>query len=338
MAALYRRSIRRATTPIARGLPDDYNSAMHETTDAIAGIDIGGTKVAVALANREGEVLATARFATRVERGPNAVVDEAIATLQRLAGEHGARIAAAGIGCAGPLDRRAGLILSPPNLPGWDRFPIVELVEGRLGVPCLLDNDANAAALGEYRYGAGRGVRDMVYMTVSTGIGGGVIVGGELVHGVGDAAGEIGHMVVLPDGPECACGARGCLEAICSGTSIARRMRERTGADPSVEITAASVARAAREGDRAAREVWDETIRYLALGIGNVIVTVAPELVVIGGGVSAAGEQLLDPLLTRVRRAATMAPPERIRIALAELGGDSGVHGALLLGQSALSR
>src|SRR5215213_2964392 len=151
----------------------------------------------------------------------------ALAEIERMLSKTGSRLAAAGIGCGGPLDRRRGLILSPPNLPGWDEFPVVKLVEERLGVPALLDNDANAAALGEHRHGAGRGYRHLVYITISTGIGGGVIVRGELVHGVYDGAGEVGHMTVLPGGPECGCGGRGCLEALCSGTSIARRAREK---------------------------------------------------------------------------------------------------------------
>src|SRR5437763_7503791 len=171
----------------------------------------------------------------------------------------GSRLAAVGVGCGGPLDRRRGLILSPPNLPGWDEFPVVALLEERLGVPVLLDNDANAAALGEHRYGAGRGLRHLVYITISTGIGGGVIVRGELVHGVHDGAGEVGHMTVLPEGPACGCGARGCLEALCSGTSIARRARERLAAGSlsslgEGEITAQAVAEAARRGDALASD------------------------------------------------------------------------------------
>ena len=306
-----------------------------ESKDSVAGIDIGGTKIAVALADADGHVLAMTRFPTRVERGPHAVLREAVETVRKLAGDSGTRVAAVGVGCAGPLDRKAGLILSPPNLPGWDRFPIVEIMENRLDAPCVLDNDANAAALGEYRYGAGREVEDMVYITLSTGVGGGVIVGGELLHGVGDAAGEVGHMIVWPDGPECGCGARGCLEAVCSGTGIARRAHARMG-EAGVGVTAADVVRLAHEGDAAATEVWDETIKYLALGIGNVIVTVAPETIVLGGGVSAAGDQLLEPLRARVRRDVTMIPPEKVSVVLAELGGDSGVYGALLLGRRAL--
>jgi glucokinase len=315
---------------------------------AIAGIDIGGTKIAVALADTDGRLISLSRFATRVERGPYSILEEAVKEVERMIDEESARLAAVGVGCGGPLDRERGLILSPPNLPGWDEFPIIELLEKRLGVPALLENDANAAALGESRYGAGRGFGDIVYITISTGIGGGIIIGGKLLHGTSDGAGEVGHITVLPGGPRCGCGARGCMEAICSGTSIARRARERlsSGADSSLreragavgEVTAKMVAEAARDGDPLAAEVWDETVYYLSVGIGNIINILAPEAVILGGGVSTAGEQLLEPLRRQVRSSIKMLPPEKINILQAALGGDSGIYGALILGEEAIKQ
>ena len=311
----------------------------------VAGVDIGGTKIALALAAPDGSVFEKTRFPTRVGEGPRAILGRVLSELERMLEGCGAGLAAVGIGCGGPLDRRRGLILSPPNLPGWDEFPIVSLVEERFGVPVALDNDANAAALGERAHGAGRGLEDLVYITISTGIGGGVIVGGRVVHGVYDGAGEVGHMTVLPDGPPCGCGGRGCLEALCSGTSIARRARERLAAtgeasllssfDP-MEITSQAVALAAREGDALASKVWYDTIRYLSVGVGNIFNALAPEAVVIGGGVSTAGEQLFAPLREHVRSRVRMLPPDKINILQASLGGDSGIHGAVILGQSAL--
>lgn len=316
------------------------------TIDAIAGIDIGGTKIAVALSDLDGRIIAQRRFPTRVASGPEQVVADAVAEIEQMCEETNARAAAVGVGCGGPLDRARGLILSPANLPGWDEFPIVSLVGGRLGAPVNLDNDANAAALAENFYGVGRGMRDLVYMTISTGIGGGLIVNGELVHGVRDGAGEFGHTTVLPDGPPCGCGARGCLEALCSGTNIARRARERlaSGAQSSLaelagsieKVTAALVAQAAREGDRLASEVWDETIYYLAIGVANVVTALAPEAVILGGGVSTAGDQLFVPLRRQVRERVTMLPAELVNVLQAELGGDSGIRGALILGRRAL--
>ncbi|MFL6257752.1 MAG: ROK family protein [Pyrinomonadaceae bacterium] len=309
----------------------------------VAGIDIGGTKIALAVADLDGRIIERTRFPTRVEEGPYRLIATALSEIERMIESTGAELAAVGVGCGGPLDRSRGLILSPPNLPGWDEFPIVKLVEERLGVPALLDNDANAAALGEHRHGAGRGFKHLVYITHSTGIGGGVIVSGKLIHGICDNAGEVGHMTVLPDGPVCGCGGRGCLEALCSGTSIARRARERVAAgemsslsslSPN-EITGRAVAEAAHAGDAVASAVWDEMIHYLAVGVGNVFNLLAPEAVVIGGGVSGAGAQLFEPLRERVRARARMLPPEKINILQASLGGDSALHGAVILGQAA---
>lgn len=315
--------------------------------ECVAGIDIGGTKIALAVADLGGRLVERKRFPARTgERGPHAIIEEALAEVERMLAKTGARLAAVGIGCGGPLDRARGLILSPPNLPGWDEFPVVNIVEERLGVPALLDNDANAAALGEHRHGAGRGYDDLVYITQSTGIGGGVIVRGRLVHGICDGAGEVGHTTVLPDGPECGCGGRGCLEALCSGTALARRARERLAAGEASslsslsanEVTGLAVAEAARGGDALASAVWDEMVHYLAVGVGNLFNILAPEAVVIGGGVSEAGEQLFGPLRERVRARARMLPPERINILQASLGGDSALHGAVILGQAARER
>jgi glucokinase len=314
--------------------------------EIIAGIDIGGTKIAVALADSSGQLRALARFPTRLERGPHRILDAAVAELKRMSAEMNVCPAAVGIGCGGPLDRRRGLILSPPNLPGWDDFPVVEIVESKLQVPVVLDNDANASALGEHRRGAGRGLSDLVYVTISTGIGGGIILSGELFYGLGDGAGEVGHIPVLLDGgPRCGCGARGCLESLCSGTSIARRARERllAGGQSSLlsnhadGVTAKSVAEAAREGDPLAQDVWDETIRYLAHGLSSVVVTLAPEAIILGGGVASAGEQLLAPLRRRLSERVKILPMEEVRILQALLGGDSGIHGALILAERALA-
>jgi glucokinase len=315
--------------------------------EVIAGIDIGGTKIAVALSDTDGHLISISRFATNVEIGPYRILDNTVKEIEQMMEEADARLVAAGIGCGGPLDHRRGLILSPPNLPGWDDFPIIEVIEKRLGCRAVLDNDANVAALGECRYGAGVGLHDLVYVTISTGIGGGIIIGGKILHGINDGAGEVGHITVLPEGPRCGCGARGCMEAICSGTSIARRARERllTAAQSSMttlagglnKVTAKVVAEAARSGDPLASEIWDETVYYLAIGLGNVINIIAPEAVILGGGVSMAGEQLLEPLRREVQSRSTMLPPEKINILQAALGDNSGIYGALILGQRSLA-
>lgn len=307
--------------------------------EVLVGIDIGGTKVALATSDPEGRIIARDRFPTRVELGPRAIIEAIIGRVKKLATQSGGSIKAIGVGCGGPLDPAAGVILSPPNLPGWDRVPLGEMLAGALGAPAYVDNDANAAALGEYRFGAGAGCQVFVYVTVSTGIGGGVVVDGALVHGVGAGAGEIGHQTILPDGPPCNCGNRGCLEALASGTAIARRARERlrepwhttllgVGDAP---VTAEDVARAARTKDPLALEIWRECVGYLGIGLANVITILAPEVVVVGGGVAGAGDLLFNPLREAVQRRVFLVPLSGVSIVPSRLGDDVGVIGALTL-------
>lgn len=314
-----------------------------------AGIDIGGTKTAVALAMSNGEIISRHYFLTRPERGARNVVDEIIRALDAMIAEAGGNLAAIGIGCCGPLDIERGLILSPPNLPGWDSFPIVEYFQQNFAVPIALENDANSAALGEHRFGAGRGFENLVYMTVSTGIGGGIIINNRLIHGIGAGAGEFGHMTVTSDEINCGCGSQGCLEAICSGTSIARRARKLlAGGHSSLmsglvnkkdEITAGILVEAARRGDYIANLIWKETIHYLAVGISSIAVMIAPEAFIIGGGVSSAGEKMFfAPLRQAVYQRVKMLPAEQIKILAAELKNESGIYGALALAFDAVRK
>ena len=303
----------------------------------VLAIDIGGTKLAAGIVNTAGSILVRREVPTLAAEGPERVLDRLTRLAQdvlaapRVSDEAIQRI---GIGCAGPVDRQAGLILNPPNLPGWVCVPLVERIEKALGRPAVLENDANAAALGEFRYGAGKGGSSLVYLTVSTGIGSGIILNGKIWHGVKDGAGEVGHMTLLPDGPICGCGNRGCLEALASGPSIARRAREAlaTGQPSRLldagEFTAADVVRLAQEGDAIAAEVWDETVRYLGLGVAAIVTILAPERVVIGGGVTQAGDFLFEPLRREVRRRVKLVAVESVPILPAALGPDVGILGA----------
>jgi len=312
--------------------------------DLIAGIDIGGTKAAVAIAIPGGEIIARTSFPTGANRPAHDVVDQALTLLADMAEAHESRLTAAGIGCAGPLDLEGGIVISPPNLPrSWRQFPLRAIVEAKLGVPVTLDTDANAAVLGEHFYGAGRGYSDLVYLTISTGIGGGIIAGNNLVHRLGEA----GHVTVQPAGALCGCGARGCLEALCSGTAIARRAQEQLrGERPSMlrqmvsdgrDVTAKTVEEAARAGDDLACEVWQDTITFMAIGIGGIIASLAPQAVILGGGVAAgAGEFLLQPLRAELRTRVRILPMENVAVLKAGLGADSGIYGALVLGARAL--
>lgn len=309
--------------------------------EALIGIDIGGTKIAIATADCDGALQADRRIPTQPDLGPDVAFENICLSIEKMLSEQGARLLSIGVGCPGPLDIDKGLVLSPANLRTWNRFPIVEKLREHFGVNVAFDNDANAAALGEYIYGAGKGFSNLLYITVSTGIGGGIILGGEIYHGVGNGAGEIGHTIVQPDGIRCNCGSIGCLETICAGKHIARRIEERlAGGEPSLmrelatdglHPTTKTLIEAVRQGDEMACELWNETCRFLALGLGNAITTLAPEIVIIGGGVAAANELLLDPLRESVPTYVSMIPPENINIVLASLGQDSGLFGAIAL-------
>lgn len=307
----------------------------------VAGIDIGGTKIAVALQNLNKVTIASECFPTRTDISPFEMLENVGMQIERMLAETGTEISAAGIGCPGPIDIEKGLALSPTNLKSWTDFPIVELFEKKFGVPVSFDNDANAAAIGEFYGGAGKGFEDILYVTISTGIGGAIICGGKIHHGMRASAGEIGHAIVQPDGVLCRCGTRGCLETIASGLSIARRMKEKlnganfNGADGN-KITAKDVIEAVKKGDETAVEIWDETVKFLAIGIGNAITTVAPQAVIIGGGISMAGDILFEPLRELIGQNVKMLPIENVQILPASLGSESGIYGALILAQQAI--
>jgi glucokinase len=315
-------------------------SADKEST-FILGIDIGGTKLAVGLVTPQGEQVAQDRVPTQVQEGPDRVIERLIALCRQVVAASGIpwdRVVAAGVGCGGPLDPITGVIMDPPNLPGWIDVPLVSRLQAALGMPVFLDNDANAGALGEHRFGAGRGVANMVYLTISTGVGGGIILGGHLYRGVNGNAGEIGHMSLVYNGRPCNCGSRGCLEAYASGTSIAARAREAVLAgEPSAlvalagspeAITGESVALALQQGDPLASRVWAETMEILGAGIANVINIFNPSRVVLGGGITNFGDLLFTPV-RRIALSRAFGPLLRIvEIVPAQLGAQVGVLGA----------
>lgn len=304
----------------------------------LIGIDLGGTKILTALVDREGRVLERERTTTPVG-GPDSVIDAVAAGLRAIAERTGFDVRRAdgvGVGAPGPLDPDAGVVFNPPNMAGWGEVPLAEMLEARLGVRTYVENDANAAALGERWAGAGRGIDDLVYMTVSTGIGGGFILGGRLYRGASGTAGEVGHMLVDAKGPRCGCGRRGCLEAVASGTAIARAAREAiasgrasTLTSLSIEaLTAEEVSRAAGEGDPLAREIFARAAAYVGVGVANLVNLLNPAAVIIGGGVAGAGELLFGPIRRVVREEALPRPGEAVRIVQAALGADVGAVGA----------
>lgn len=312
----------------------------------IVGVDLGGTSINTGVVAYDGSrVLGRHTAPTEAERGPKYVVDKIIGMIResmrdaaREADLADDAIIGIGLGSPGPLDRATGTVIETPNL-GWRNFPLRDLVANAIGLPAELDNDANAATIGEWWVGAGKNVETMVGVTLGTGIGGGIVLGGKIFHGACDVAGEVGHMSIDSTGRKCKCGNYGCLEAYASGPAIALRAIEglQTG-EPSLlpemvdgdisRITAETVYEAIVAGDSYAKEVMRDTAKFLGSGLANLINILNPEMIVISGGVTRAGEYLLEPLRNEVRRRAFRNAFEACRIVTSELGSMAGVIGA----------
>jgi glucokinase len=281
----------------------------------ILGIDLGGTKIAVACARLDGRILADERIPTRPHEGPEKNLDRVRETVGKLldrAGVDRSDLAAAGVSIPGPWDHQAGAFLNLPNLPGWEGYPIRRRLEEDFDVPVHMDNDANAAALAEWKFGAGRGCRHLIYLTMSTGIGGGLILDGRLYRGKNYNAGEVGHQVILPGGPVCGCGLPGHLEALCSGSGMARRLRRKVtaensemwrmaGGDPE-KLSAEILVQAVRRGDELAVTFFDQTLDELSTGLANLIFILNPEKIILGTIVARNPDLYLQPLDRLVRQ------------------------------------
>jgi glucokinase len=300
------------------------------------GIDVGGTRILGAVVDLDEGRVVERRTAPTPAGDPEAAVRAIVSVARHLVAGQGA--VALGLGAAGMVDRR-GVMRYAPNI-AWRELPLADLVGAEVDVPVYVDNDANAAAWGEYRFGAGRGVEHMLMVTVGTGIGGGIVVGGELLRGAHGFAAEVGHVVVEPGGPRCGCGNLGCWEQVASGRAIGRlgreaarelpgtRMLELAGGEPD-RITGEVVTRAAREGDPIALRILGEVGRRLGEGIAGLVNVLDPELVVVGGGAVEAGELLLGPArrsFEETVQALRHRPP--VRIVPAALGPEAGVVGA----------
>ncbi|HNU93536.1 MAG TPA: ROK family protein [Bacillota bacterium] len=312
-----------------------------ESERLFIGIDLGGTKIASALVDEDMKMIDRIVVATRPEEGPGAVIGRMLDTVQDLIARKGCDagdVRAIGIGCPGPLDQRTGAVLDAPNLM-WKDVSLAEPIARATGRPVYLENDANVAALAENRLGAGRGAEHMMYITVSTGIGSGLILGGKLYVGAAGAAGELGHVTMLADGPLCRCGNRGCLESLASGTAIARRAREiavRPGGEGITKaahgdidaIDASLVASAAASGDAAAAAIMRAAFEYLGIAVANVVNLLNLDMVVIGGGVARVGDMLFDTVRRLVGLRAFACLARGVAIVPASLGADVGALGA----------
>ncbi|MFC2072759.1 ROK family protein [Chloroflexota bacterium] len=308
----------------------------------ILGIDLGGTKILTAVANAQGKILSRDHSITPAKEGQQAVVKLILKSVERaLTQAHiaAANLTAIGVGAPGLSNPETGILFTSPNLPGWKDVPLRDIIEKGLGKKTFLINDANAAAIGELHYGAGKGASHFIYITVSTGIGGGIIIDGRLYTGSTGTAGELGHMVIDDGGPPCSCGNRGCWETLASGTALAREARHRINegavtsilkyVDGSIEkVNAEAIHEAAQAGDKLASELIARTACYLGVGLANLINIFNPEVIVIGGGLSNIGDMLLKPAFKEAGRRAFKQPYQAVRFASAELGRDSGVLGA----------
>lgn len=298
------------------------------------GVDLGGTQVRAARVDAAGRVLAVRRVATD-PTGPDAVADQILALAEIL---RDGTTRAIGLGVPGAIDAAAGTVLNIPALAGWAGYPLAATLAGATGLPCILENDAKVAALGEWRAGAGRGCSNFAYVTVGTGIGGAMVVDGRLLRGSGGLAGEVGHTHVTDRPERCACGRTGCWQAVASGTALGLRAQATAAAHPGSAIarfagdgpaTGFHVAEAARAGDPLARGLLDEVAGYLGLGFANVQHCYAPERIVMGGGLSMLLD-LLRPRLEAALRAGLLPGFAPAEVQAAALGDDAGLIGAAL--------
>ncbi|MGC9467570.1 MAG: ROK family protein [Anaerolineae bacterium] len=311
------------------------------TSSYFIAVDLGGTQIRTARFTEDGQMEERYATATKAMEGFDPVFERVISAIRQVWPSEGV-VVAVGLGAPGPLNFKRGVLRFAPNLPGWVNVPLRDLLLEELGLPSFVGNDADVAALAEHRFGAGKGVADMIYMTISTGIGGGMIFNNRLFTGGNGLGGEVGHMAIDPSGPKCSCGNVGCLEVLASGTAIGRRARQRIAAgEASVlldwvdgdlsRITAKQVSRAGQEGDALAVSVFREAGLYIGSALVSLMYMLNPSLFVLGGSVTLAGDLLFGPICQTVNARAPLAYREQTRIVRAELGGDVGLWGAFAL-------
>lgn len=307
-----------------------------------AGVDLGGTKILSLVATEDGAVLGEDRRLTLVAEGAEAVIGRVEASARAAIEAAGLRpdaLVGIGVSSPGPVDTRAGIVTHAPNV-GLHQVPLAHLLRDAFGVPVLLENDAAAAAYGEFRFGAGRGYRHLLYVTLSTGIGGGIIIDGQVYRGASGAAGEVGHLILDENGPRCNCGNRGCLEAFASGVAIAREARRAIDAGRSSvlaeivgenEPDAERVRAAAERGDPVAREIIARAGHYLGLGLAGLLNVLDPEVLILGGGLLGLGDAYLGPALQAARAGAFEQIVRDVTITQVKLGERAGALGAAAL-------
>ncbi len=312
----------------------------------VVGVDLGGTQIRTGLVTPQGRVVRREATQTPRKGGPDAVIERIVQQVLAVMGPERDKVQGIGVASPGPVDPYSGTVRFAPNLPGWKDVPLRDRLAARLHLPVRVGNDANLAALAEHHFGAGRGIADLIYITVSTGIGGGIIVGGRLLVGHRGYGAEIGHQTIEDAGPRCKCGNVGCLEALASGTAIAREARVAVAAGTATQlssmcggdiwrITARMVADAARAGDELSREIYRRAGHYLGVGIINLMHIFNPQRIILGGSVMKAQDLFAPSMWEVINTRAWQVSREDFDIVEAALGDNVGILGAaaLVLGE-----
>lgn len=317
------------------------------TKDYNIGIDIGGTNVKIAIVDSKGKLAFTETASTRAEMGYEFTIKNIINLIKDSLTKSEVsieQVGGIGVGCPGQIDSNNGIVRALPNIPGWVNVPLAKILMDEFDLPAKIDNDVRVATLGEYKFGAGRGYENIVCITVGTGIGSGLILGGRLHRGASLAAGELGHIIVQEHhGEICGCGNTGCVEAVASGPSIVKqaelylmtgkstKFKELAAGSP---ITPEIVAEAALQGDGVAIKIFERTGYWIGIALSSVVNLLNPEVIIVGGGVAQAGDLLLDPIRETISKRAMKISAEAVHVIPAQLGNSAGVVGASLLTQS----
>jgi glucokinase len=310
----------------------------------LVGVDLGGTTIITVVTDIHGKVIASVKCLSEVKEGVKAVINRIVDTIYATVAKAKLQIdevLTIGIGAPGPLSTKTGIIIDAPNLDGWVNVPLRDLVKKAFNqkIPVFLENDANAAAYGEFWIGTGKNVSTLIILTLGTGIGGGIIIDKKLYRGPDDTAGELGHISVFPNGPVCNCGNNGCLEAIASATGmvnravdalrLGRRSLIRDLAEHDLNrVTAKMIYQAVLKGDKLAKDIMQETGRYIGIAAASLVNIFNPEMIVFSGGMINAGDYLLDPIRDEVKKRAFPQPAKRVKILPAKLGENAGAIGA----------
>jgi glucokinase len=309
------------------------------------GVDLGGSKIGAALVNNSGDITEYIKSPTNAQQGKDVVINRIKETIKQLINQSGVNvdnISGIGIGVPGQLDARTGIVYSAPNLPGWKEVPICRIIEEEFQLTVALENDANVAAWGEKIFGVAKGVKDMICLTLGTGIGGGLIFNGKIYHGNKFAAGEVGHIIVNKDGPPCNCGGYGCLETYSSATGIRDRISDKVkklnknkynslSKSDIDNISLSDIFKRARQGDPLVKDIVEDAIEYLGVGITILVNLLNPKMIVLVGGIANEGDKLLVPVKNYVFGRAMKIMLEDLQIVLGKLKGQAGVLGAAAL-------